>query len=241
MARDEWIANTAVGREQLLSPRWCPANIRDRLERAFEPDVAPLNDWVARLKSDGRLPVGAARTVPLFDPRGGGVNARVLLLQQDPSEVATFTGFCSPDNNDPTAHNATLACRHAGLPYEVRVHWNVFPWWVNIRKNGKPVDSDRAPETYRSARALGAELATETLGLLPKLKVIVLLGREAQKSFRASGLESQSDYRKLVVLRCGSFSPQSWNNRDPDDPDGRPRRETIVETLRIASEQASAY
>jgi hypothetical protein len=64
----------------------------------------------------------------------------VLFLMQDPSEVATFTGFISQDNNDPTARNSIVACNTAGLDYQTRVHWNIFPWWVNIVKKDRPVD-----------------------------------------------------------------------------------------------------
>jgi len=238
VARDEGIANTATEPANLLSPRFASDNVASRLDRIFKRPVAPLNAWVARLREDARLPPRAGSTIPWFDPRGGGTEAKVLLLQQDPSQVATFTNFCSPDNNDPTAKNATVACREAGLAMSHRVHWNVFPWWVNIKKRRRLVDPTRPWQTFAGARALGATLFLDLLDLLPDLRVVVLLGREAGKAFDGINGVLDAPQRSLVILRCGSFSPQSWNNTDPEDPRRRRRSETIIERLVQARVQA---
>lgn len=214
MPRDVRIENTAVAREHLLSPRFAPENIAVRESQVFAPHVKVLNEWVEKLRSDPELPQGAGRTIPWFDPRGGGQNAAVLFLMQDPSEVATFTGFISPDNNDPTANNSTLACEDAGLSSRDRVHWNVYPWWVNILKKGRPVDPTRPAQTYSQAMNLAVPHLTRLLtGLLPKLKVIVLLGGHSQRGFDrflANGGRLPSHLPE--PLRCPSCSPQSWNN-----------------------------
>lgn len=235
MARDEHIANKAVERQHLLSPKFAPDNIEARNRQVFDPPVTELNQWVMALRDDPRLPPGAGPTIPFFDPRGGGVRARVLFLMQDPSEVATFTGFISPDNNDPSANNATLACRAAGLAARDRVHWNIFPWWVNVAKKGQPVDPRRPPQTYAQARHLATSLLGEVLGMLPYVRVIVLLGNEAQAGYARLDAAAEVDRREIRVLRGPSTSPQSWNNIDKADPQQRYRRDIVIEKLTEAA------
>ena len=133
----------------------------------------------------------------------------MLVLMQDPSEVATFTGFISPDNNDPTANNSTIACDAAGLTPRARVHWNIFPWWVNVTKLGLPVDQTRRPQTYTSARPLAAAFLLELVSLLTELSVIVLLGNQAHRGYDElpSSVHRGILARRIVVLRCPSCSP----------------------------------
>jgi hypothetical protein len=231
VARDENVENRATSPEHLLSPRFAPENIVARLERAFELPVCDLNEWVLKIRDDPRLPEGGGRTIPFFDPRGGGVEARVLFLMQDPSEVATFTGFISPDNNDRTANNSTIACDAAGLESHDRVHWNIFPWWVNVVKKGRPVDPTRPPQTYAAARPLAATLLVDLVDKLDGLVVIVLLGNEARAGYDKMASRQDIARRGIEVRRCPSCSPQSWNNVDNSDPQGRRRSEIVVETL----------
>lgn len=240
MAKDERIENRATSPEHLLSPRFAPENIRTRLEQVLDPRVRELNEWVVNLREDPRLPPGAGRTIPFFDPRGGGVEARVLFLMQDPSEVATFTGFISPDNNDPSASNSTIACDAAGLSSRDRLHWNIFPWWVNVVKKGRPVDPTRAPQTYAAARPLAAMLLLDVVGWLDRLAVIVLLGVMAQDGYEPLAARREISRRNIKVLRCPSCSPQSWNNIDRNDPQRRRRSEIIIATLTDAAHSIRA-
>lgn len=237
MPRDERIENCEVPQKFLLSPRFTPANIEARRAKIFAPHVRKLNQWVERARTHPRLPPGAGATIPWFDPRGGGVTARVLFLMQDPSEVATFTGFISPDNNDRTANNSTKACAAAGLDGKDRVHWNVYPWWVNVRKkNGDgPVDPTRPPQTYDQARLLAREMLSDVLSLLPRLEVIVLLGNHAQDGYKS--LEGGYDVpgRETKVLCCPSCSPQAWDNVMKKDPLRRTGQQITTATLRAAA------
>lgn len=235
MARDQFIENKATSPRHLLSPRFAPANIQERMGQAFDPPVTALNQWVLALREDPRLPPDAGRTIPFFDPRGGGTEAKVLFLMQDPSEVATFTGFISPDNNDPSANNSTLACERAGLEPRDRVHWNIFPWWVNITKGGRPVDPTRPPQSYAAAQPLAVTLLRDLLDLLPELRVIVLLGNQARQGFDRLGVSRSLAAQGITVLRGPSASPQSWNNVDKADPQLRRRSEIAVEKLTEAA------
>lgn len=229
--------NKEVDPRHLLSTERHPQNIKVRLEQRFLPHVKPLNEWVLQLKSRPDLPAGAGATIPWFDPRGGGINAPIIFVQQDPSRTATMTQFCSPDNDDLTANNATKACRQVGLSMESRLHWNIFPWWVNVRVRGVPVDPSRPSQTYVEAERLAAPLLIDLLNLLKEPKVLVLLGGQSQKAFDGLGLQAQLSERGIHVLRCPSFSPQSWNNADAT---GTPRSEIIIRTLEQASDLARA-
>jgi hypothetical protein len=182
------IRNNAVPLADLL----CVCNGREAIEQRLRevdvPKVAPLNDWVRSLRERGVPSHAAAATIPWFDPRSAGTAAKVLLLLQDPSETATSTRFISPDNNDPTASCTTRACNEAGLDRGIRLHWNVYPWWVNVpggskKKGGAAPDPTRPPERWDDARKVAAKLTSELFGLLADLRVVVVLGAEANRAF----------------------------------------------------------
>jgi hypothetical protein len=143
VAERAWVQNTAVPWERLLSVTHNPVEVERRNARVDEWPVTNLNSWVRQIRESPLLPEGGGRTVPWFDPDGGGEEAQLLFLMQDPSEVATGTGFVSPDNDDPSAHNATVACREAGLDARPRVHWNIYPHW----KRGAICGSYKGPAT----------------------------------------------------------------------------------------------
>ena len=235
MAERGWIQNTAVPRERLLSCRHNPTAVEERLSRVFTAPVDGLNTWVRDVvRQSPLLPPGAGATVPWFDPDGGGRDARLLFLMQDPSEVAAGTGFVSPDNDDPSAANTTLACGAAEIPATGRVHWNVFPHWVNVIKGGKPVDASRPPQSYDAATpAAVAFLGALMSDLLPAVEAVVLLGRQAQRGWqhfiKGDGIVPS---RVRIVAECPSCSPQAWNNRDKVT--GRRNSEITIETLRSA-------
>jgi hypothetical protein len=230
-----FIQNTAVRRSRLLSLRHNSAEVERRRARVDQSPVASLNAWVRDVRLSPLLPSGAGDTVPWFDPDGGGELAKLLFLMQDPSAVAYGTGFISPDNDDYSARNATVACEAAGLRPDIRVHWNIFPHWVNITKKGKLVDPGRPVQTYRQAQPAAVRFLGELLeARLPNLQVLVLLGKEAQTGwdiFCQGGGHLPSG---LEVLRCPSTSPQAWNNKDKAT--GKRNSDLTIETLRQAQD-----
>ena len=211
------ILNSATPRADLL----CTDNGRSAIERRLgeidAPHVAPLNAWVRSIRERGVLTPESAATIPWFDPHSAGVNAKVLLLLQDPSGTASATQFISPDNNDPTARYTAEACNEAGLARDVRLHWNVFPWWVNVpggskTKAGSVPDPTRPPETWPAARTKAAKLTGELIALLPQLRVIVVLGVQAQNGYKAvekAGLELPQD---VEVMHGLSLSPPGFHS-----------------------------
>jgi hypothetical protein len=85
--------------------------------------------------------------VPYVDPDGGGVDAKVLFLLRDPSDVAASkTGLISPDNPDPTADNFTWLRDQVGIDPRACVAWNVVPWFIGNRDQKRQVVFIRFPE-----------------------------------------------------------------------------------------------
>lgn len=101
----------------LLSRHHLPHVLQLRQDIKYEGVVGPRNRWVDQVR------VSTKESVPYFDPRAATQGADVLVLLQDPSSEAQLgSGFISRDNNDPTAHNITLAAEAGGLPYSGRAY-----------------------------------------------------------------------------------------------------------------------
>lgn len=202
--------------KRLLDDVHNPGEIDRRLARIDDEPVRDLNAWVRTVRDREDEP-----SIPWFDPLGGGRFADVLLLLQDPSQVASLgSGFISPDNNDPTAQNTTIACERAGLPTERRCGWNVVPWWV--------ADPTKPKRSVTSQVRRAAPYLDELIrDLLPEVTTVVLLGNHAQDAWR-----NYRPSRAINVLMCPHPGPQSWNNLDPAT--GRKRSELIVDVLRAA-------
>lgn len=184
----------------LLDEQVVPGSVAARHARLGEPHVAELNRWVEGVAAVQR------RRVPFVDPGSGGARAPVLLLLQDPSEVAAHgSRLISRHNNDMTAGTTHRLCTDVGLPYAATLLWNVVPWWV----------ADPAvPAGERLGLAAAARRARPhlraLLDLLPEARVVVLLGRHAQRAWDAASL----DARGRDVLRGPHPSPQSVNLTD---------------------------
>jgi len=136
------------------------------------PHVAPLNALRGRIAAGS--PTGDG--VPYFDPHDGGINARILMLAEAPGPAAVGkSGFISCDNPDATAANAWHAYAAAGIPRGDIVRWNAVPWYIGSEGRTKI----RAA-TVRDLRAAEPHLR-QLLTLLPRLRVVVLCGRKAQR------------------------------------------------------------
>lgn len=101
------------------------AVVADKMSRIRGPHVAPLNDLADEIADTYGLPRGH---VPYVDPDQGGVNARVLVLLDNPStkaEAGTGSGLLSLENNDATARNCRLEYKRRGIAWSDVVHWNL--------------------------------------------------------------------------------------------------------------------
>jgi uracil-DNA glycosylase len=171
------------------------------------PHMKPLTEFARKIAEEHRV------DVPLFDPAGGGVNAKVLLLLESPGTAAMRSGLVSLDNDDPTDVNTFTALAEGGLSRRVCVSWNVVPWHV-AGPSPSPVD----------LRGAAPHLVT-LLRLLKDLKAVVVLGRPAGSAWNLSG----RGYG-LKVFNAPHPSPLSINR------DRATRWPQLVEAFKKAAE-----
>ncbi len=144
------------------------------------PHIAPLRDFVLRLRAEKR---GA---VPDFDPFDGGIEAEVLFLLEKPGPMTDDTaisdrvgsGFISRDNDDPTAEATLRFMEAAQIERRQSIIWNSVPWWNGTRKIS----------AYE--HKVGIERLAGLIDILPKLRVVVGVGVRAKKA-------------EPFVTRCG--------------------------------------
>lgn len=142
-----------------------PKQVEARFKMLTEPHVAPLTKFATELTVRG------FGEVPYFDPWDGGIQAEALFLFEKPGPGAHKSGFISRNNDDQTAKNIFDFMKVAGLPRKRVCIWNIVPGW-----NGT------VALTGQQVRR-GAATVTELLSLLPNIRVIVLVGRQAQHAF----------------------------------------------------------
>lgn len=164
---------------------------RARLERSFEPHVAPLNRWAEEVHA------ASGRWLPFFDPADGGAQARVLLLLETPGPAVSRTRFVSMDNPDGTAENLRCLLHLSGLRRQEVAMWNAVPWQMS---EGGVV----TPRPQQHAESV--PLTRHLLARLPDLRVVVLIGRHAGKVWPLVG-------SPLPTLACPHPSPQNFNSR----------------------------
>lgn len=188
-----------------------PAFLAEKLTRLDEPHVQPFTLLCRQQERQW------GREVPLVDPESGGTSAKVLVLLESPGPRASSargSGLISFDNDDPTAANGLECLLKAGLPRHLTINWNIVPWYLHEVR--KPTGN----ELEEAAPAL-----EQFLRLLPRLQVVVLLGKTAQEGWLSTGAGQPG----LEVLHGPHPSPQNFNTRQQS-------RAALVEVFRSAAE-----
>ena len=129
---------------------------------------------VTRLVERVRQKRGITVEAPYFEPLDGGVKAQALFLLEAPGPKAVETGFVSRDNPDPSAKNMWNLQQEARLRRQDVLLWNIVPWYLGDGQNIRPPLPQELEE--------GQQWLTELLKLLSYLKVVVLVGRKAQRA-----------------------------------------------------------
>lgn len=165
------------------------SNVLARKGLLTAPHMLPLTAYAENLRE--RL--GSRVFVPDFDPLDGGSSAEFLFLFEKPGPKTDSrnggSGFISRDNNDETAKSVFDFMGQIGLDRSRTLLWNTIPAW----------DDSRA---FKGFHVLdGIKLLDELLPLLPNLKTIILVGKQAQKARR--GLE----HRDFEVFMSDHPSP----------------------------------
>lgn len=142
----------------------------ERIQLLGSPHIAPLTNYVKQL----RLEVGPGAGIPYFDPWDGGIEAEALFLLEAPGAKAISSGFISRNNPDETAKNMFELCHEAGLDRKATVLWNVVPWYIGT---GSKIRAATPTDLEAGLKPL-----PRLLELLPKVKVVVLMGRKAERA-----------------------------------------------------------
>ena len=171
-----------------------PDEQRRRRELLRENHIAPLTDYVEHL----RTLLGYNQEIPYFDPHDGGINAKLLFLLEAPGPKAVSSGFISRDNPDPTARNMTELLAECGVPRQETVSWNIVPWYVGSDGHIRPVNQKEINTGIQYMKSLRP--------LLPNIRVVVLMGRKAQKSWLAI-----EELFQTPILPCPHPSQQVLN------------------------------
>lgn len=185
------VAQTARSAVAINGRNADPCVVADKMARIRQPHVAARNNLADRIASVEHLPAGY---VPYVDPDLGGVNARMLVLLDNPStkaEAGTGSGLQSLDNNDRTARNCREAYVRHGIDRCNLVHWNVVPFPVAGAKNGGSTPAERS----RAAR-----WTREVIDLLPNLEIVLLLGAAARDGWKKAAIN-----RADIVVPSGNI------------------------------------
>ncbi len=175
--------------------------------RLREPHVAPINEFVDRIKSELRAELVAAGpdglspppvNVPYVDPDSGGVAAKVLFVLESPAGPAALgSGMLSADNDDPTAKNVWTAYESSGMPRTFGLHWNAVPWYVGDGKKNAGIT--------KAQEERGRRYLVDLLALAPSIRVVVALGKPAQRS--VAGVADQLAERGIELIEAPHPSP----------------------------------
>jgi len=178
--------------------------LRKRLQRLNAKHVRPINALVRHLRR-------AHPGVPFVDPLYGGTEARVLILMEAPGPLgAQRTGLLSLDNPDGTAANLFRFVAAARIARDDLLSWNAVPW---------PSERLTADE-----RAAGVTALRSLLDLLPRLRVVIPMGRPAQRCWHVASLGTSTR-----IEARGTWHPGGLGLARPG------RREDVLATLRWAA------
>lgn len=175
----------------LKSPDECA---RRRALLAARASMRPLAEFVQTLRSHH----GPAYSIPDFDPCDGGTEARALFLLEAPGPRACTSGFVSRNNPDQTARNLCQLMENAGIARTDTLLWNIVPWYVGTSSRIRPVIPQDITEAQEALQIL--------LALLPRLALIVLVGRKAQ-----SARPYLQTLTPAPIMETYHMSPQVFN------------------------------
>ncbi len=171
-----------------------------KLARLDEPHVRPLNELAGAINADRE----GGEAAPRFDPDGGGVDARVLLLFESPgasSLVVGGSGIVSADNDDPASATLFALREEAGLPREAVVAWNAVPWPL-LSGAGKP------RPTVAADLAEAEPWLNRLVELLPRLRLVVTFGTSARDGWLRL-LTTQERAPLVPTLAVSQTSPNA--------------------------------
>ena len=173
-------------------------DLAERIEMLRLPHILPLVSYLNSMKNER----WNGFEIPMFDPCDGGINAKALFLLEAPGPKAVKSGFISRNNPDPSAKNMNKLLLESGFKREEMLLWNIVPWYVGTSQRIRTVKISDIEQALPFLKRL--------LALLKELKVIILVGKKAQRA--GSRISKITE----VPTVC-SYHPSNQSlNRDPD-------------------------
>lgn len=164
---------------------------------AMAAHVAPINKLVADLCEQGQ----GQGWVPQVAPFMGGVNAQMLQLFRDPGPKTNLdlggSGFLCVENDDRSAERLATLLDEVGIAASETVGWNSYPWYINKQPNSVQLE-------------LGVEPLHRLIGLLPNVRVVMLMGLTAWSSWGRLIRRHPSDARGKTVISTYHTSAQAF-------------------------------
>ncbi|MBU1075451.1 uracil-DNA glycosylase [Patescibacteria group bacterium] len=180
-------------------------NIRKKRTKLLKlKHFLPLTIFVNEIRKEQ----GVTKKIPYFDSFDGGVFAECLFVLEAPGSKAVRSGFVSRNNPDETAKNFFEMNNIAGIERDKTIIWNIIPWYIGSGNKIRPAKQNDINK--------GIPYLTRLLPLLPHLRVIVLVGRKAQKIHAKLQAELNGNYKNITILTCFHPSPV-FVNRKPQN------------------------
>lgn len=189
-----------VEERTLTARRLADNTYRDeQLAARYEGPIAPFNHLVDRLTEETGEPI------PHLAPIYGGTEARVLSLFRDPGPKTRSgqqsSGLLSLENDDQAAERYLEFFRTSGLRIGDLITWNAYPWYTSRKPSTADIDRGIAP-------------LEQVIALLPKLKVVLAHGLDAQAAWRRFERQHPEVASKLVVIPTYHTSKQALFTQD---------------------------
>ncbi|MEV0359129.1 uracil-DNA glycosylase [Nocardia sp. NPDC050697] len=187
--------------ERILTPRrLADSTYRDeQLATRYEGPITPFNHLVDRLAEESGEPL------PHLAPIYGGTEARVLSLFRDPGPKTRSgqesSGLLSLENDDQAAERYLEFFQTSGLRISDLITWNAYPWYTTRKPSTADIDRGIAP-------------LAQVIALLPKLKVVLAHGLDAQAAWRRFERQHPEVAGKLVVIPTYHTSKQALFTQD---------------------------
>jgi uracil-DNA glycosylase len=179
-----------------------PKHRVERHTKLHEPHIEKLTAFAESIRQKR----GCGKAVPYFDPADGGTDAECLFVLEAPGPRAIQSGFVSRNNPDESAKNWLELNALARIPRRRTVTWNIVPWYIGAGGRIRSANSDDIDEGWPYLLLL--------LDLLPRLKLVALVGGKAQRV--SSRLRSA--WPDLRIMECPHPSPM-FVNRKPQNRD----------------------
>ena len=198
-----------------------PSFREEQWSRRFDPHVEPINRLVDDLiaEKDGSW-------MPYIPPYHGGIQAKILLVYQDPGKMTSTehggSGFLGCENDDPSAQVVAECLDAAGIDQRDVISWNAYPWF---RPDQGVVTTSMIDQ--------GLDPMWRLIGLLPDLHTIVTGGAKAPESWRRFATRHPDLARRFLHLE--TFHPSGRGITNGGRQTKAEGVAHVVETLKLSA------